>query len=104
MSANNILFNAKCNATTPDKINKAIIEFGDSYNNAVAEIIQDSKMLDENGEVFVKCTARILTNFKMTRNGPFKGVKITKNGNVIGKKILVDCWKGIGNHLMEIKK
>ncbi len=100
----NILFDTKGIAITPDKLNKKIKKFGESYNNTVQKIIEDSETLDKNGEVFIKCAARILSNFKMTRNGPFKGVKIAKNGNVIGKKILVNCWEEIGKNLIEIKK
>jgi hypothetical protein len=100
----NILFDTKGIAITPDKINKKIKKFGESYNNTVQKIIEDSETLEESGEVFIKCAARILSNFKMTRNGPFKGVKIGKNGNVIGKKILVNCWEEIGINLMEIRK
>ena len=100
----NILFDTKGIAITPDKINKKIIKFGEGYNNTVQKIIEDSEILDKSGEVFIKCAARILSNFKMTRNGPFKGVKIAKNGNVIGKKILVNCWEEIRKNLMEIRK
>jgi len=60
--------------------------------------------LDKDGEVFVRCTARILSSFGMTRAGPFKGVKIAENGNVNGKQILFDCWNQIGDGLLEIRK
>lgn len=100
----NILFDTKGIAITPDKINNKIGKFGESYNNTVQKIIEDSETLDKSGEVFIKCAVRILSNFKMTRNGPFKGVKIAPNGNVIGKKILVNCWEEIGENLIEIRK
>jgi hypothetical protein len=102
MGSNNILFNAEGDALTPDRIKEKIVDFEDSYSNAVHEIIQNSRVLDRNGEVFVKCTARILSNFRMTRRGPFKGVEITQNGNVNGKEILLNCWDRIGNHLLEV--
>ena len=100
MSFYNILFNAAGNAVVPDEISKKIGGFG--YNEAVHKTIQDSNGLDRSGVVFVKCTARILSNFGMTRSGPFKGVEIDENGNVNRKEILLNCWREIGDHLIEI--
>lgn len=102
MYSNNILLNDEGDALTPDIINKKIVDFKDSYSNATHEIIQNSRILDRNGEVFVKCTARILSSFLMTRSGPFRGVKITRNGNVNGEKLLLNCWDRIKDHLLEI--
>ena len=100
MSSSNILFNDPNNAITPNKIKKQIRSF--RYNDVVHEIIQASNDLDENGGVFIKCTARILSNFGMTRNGPFKGVGITENGGVKHKDILRKCWEEVGEQLIEI--
>jgi len=100
MSINNILFTSADEAITPHEISEIITRFG--YNDAVAKIIQNSKILDKNGKVFVKCAAIILSNFGMTRSGPFKGVKIAKNGDVNHKEILLDCWNEIGDRLIEI--
>ncbi len=38
----------------------------------------------------------------MTRSGPFNGIKITQNGNVKGKELLIKCWDIIGDHLIEV--
>lgn len=100
MTLNNILFNSADIAITPDEISKNIDGFG--YNDAIHKIIQESKELDREGEVFIKCTARILSNFGTTRSGPFKGVEINEAGNVNGKEILLNCWQVVGNHLLEI--
>lgn len=100
MSIRNILFNADGKAITPDEISKKIDSFG--YNDAVYKIIQDSKKLDRNGEVFLKCTSRILSNFGMTRSGPFKGVEIKQDGIVNRREILLTCWKTVGGRLIEI--
>lgn len=100
MSSNEILFDTIGNAISPDEISKKIEGFG--YNDTVYRIIQDSKKLDKDGEVFIKCTARILSNFGMTRSGPFRGVEIYENGNVKRKEILLDCWKEVGDRLIEI--
>ncbi|MBT9141250.1 MAG: hypothetical protein DDT30_01839 [Dehalococcoidia bacterium] len=101
MSSINILFNTEDNPITSDEISRKIDGF--AYNDAVQEIIKRSdEVLDRDGEVFIKCTARILSNFGMTRSGPFKGVKIAKNGNVNGKEKLLDCWDEIRERLIEI--
>ena len=100
MSSSNILFNDANNAITPNEIRKKILRF--SYNDVVHKIIQDSNDLDKNGEVFIKCTARILSNFGMTRSGRFKGIEIAENGNVNCKEILLNCWNEVGGRLLEI--
>lgn len=100
MSFKNILFDAAHNAIKPDEISQRIDDF--EYNDAVEKTIQDSKDLDRAGEVFVRCTARILSNFRMARSGPFKGVGIDVDGHVNREEILRDCWKEVGDHLIEI--
>ena len=84
-------------------IRNKIDGFGNSYNNSVKEIIGLSKTLDPEGTIFIRCAARILTNFKMTRRGPFEGVKISKEGHVIGGRILKTCWDEIGREIFDIK-
>jgi hypothetical protein len=88
-----ILFDAKGYAISPDEISDRILEFGDSYNNAVKEIINDSKVLDNDGEVFIKCASRILSNFGMTRSGAFHGKM---------NEVLHSCWNAGGTNLKEI--
>jgi hypothetical protein len=104
MGSKNLLFNLEGRAITSDEIRELIAKFGIGYKEAIQEIIQNSKVLDKDGEVFVRCTARILSNFGMTRSGPFKGVKMAENGNVNGKQILLKCWNQIGDGLIEIRK
>lgn len=101
MSSVNLLFNSRGRAITPNEIRKKIAEF--SYKEATREIIEKSKGLDKDGEVFVTCTARILSNFGMTRAGAFKGVGIASNGEINGKEILLECWNEIGNDLITIR-
>ncbi len=78
---------------SPEEIKKQITIFG--YNRAVHKIIQDSKILDRKGEVFIKCASLILSNFKMTRSGPFKEDERKK-------EILVNCWNEVGDLLFKI--
>ena len=72
MSSKEILFDVEGLAITPAQISERVVEFGDSYNDATQEIIYASKILDKDGEVFIKCASRILSNFGMTRSGPFR--------------------------------
>jgi hypothetical protein len=104
MGSKNLLFNLEGRAITSDEIREKIAKFGISYKKAIQEIIQNSKVLDKDGEVFVRCTARILSSFGMTRSGPFKGVKMAEDGNVNDKQILLECWNQIGDGLIEIRK
>ena len=101
MSFQNILFH-RGKAIAPDEICDIITAFG--YHDAVRQIFQDSKVLDSGGDVFIKCAAHILVNFKMTRAGPFKGLRIDEHGHVTGQEKLVDCWKVVGKQLIEINK
>jgi hypothetical protein len=94
VSSSEILFDAKGFAISHSKISKRIIAFGDSYNDAVKGIIHNSMVLDNNGEVFIKCASRILKNFGMTRSGPF---------HVNCDERLHDCWNVVGANLIEIK-
>ncbi|MFC1904491.1 hypothetical protein ACFLXT_01820 [Chloroflexota bacterium] len=89
----NILFTAAGYAITPEEIREKIAIFG--YNDAVHRIIQDSNKLDRKGEVFIKCASLILSNFKMTRSGPFKEYEKRK-------EILVNCWNEVGELLLKI--
>ena len=93
MGINNILFTATGDAITPDEICEKIACFG--YNDAVAQIIQNSKILDKNGEVFVKCASLILSHFGMTRSGRFKEFEKQR-------EILVNCWTEVGEYLIKI--
>jgi hypothetical protein len=93
MSPSEILFDTNGQAISPIEISEKIIAFGDSYNDAVKEIINNSKVLDNEGEVFIKCASRILSNFRMTRAGPFHGNS---------KEKLQICWNVVGANLLEI--
>jgi len=104
MKGRPILFSLEGNALSPEKINQEIVDFGDSYNNTVQATIKDSRELKLNQEVFIRSAARILSNFKMTRGGTFKGLEITEDGDNKGKEVLLNCWKAIGDNLIEIKK
>ena len=98
-SKNLLLYDLEGSAITLGKMRQLIANF--SYKEATRDIIRDSKVLDK--DRFIKCTARILSNFGMTRAGPFKGVEIAEDGNVHGNEILFKCWNEIGDNLLEIR-
>ena len=102
MSWKNVLFHPEEDtAMTPDEIRGKIAEF--RYKKTTTEIIQNSQKLDKHGEVFVECTASILSNFKMTRSGPFKGVGVTSDKKITGREILLQCWDEIGDDVLAIR-
>ena len=90
-----ILIDAEGHAISHLEISEKIKNFGDGYNDAAKEIIVDSKILDNDGKLFIKCASRILSSFGMTRAGPFHENRDEK---------LRDCWNEIGAELMEINK
>lgn len=88
-----ILFDARGLTVPPNVISNKISEFGESYTDATRDIIQGSRVLDKDGEVFIKCASRILSNFKMTRRGIF-------HDNL--EDTLYECWSLIGTNLVEL--
>ena len=92
MGPSEILLDAKGHAISHIEISERIKAFGDSYSDAIKEIIDKSKILDNEG-VFIDCASRILKNFGMTRSGPF-------HGNYNEK--LRSCWNAVGAKLREI--
>jgi len=95
MRSREILLDVNGHAISPSEINNKINDFGDSYNNTVEEIIKNTKILDNDGEIFTKYAYRILSNFGMTRRGPFQKNPIER---------LYDCWGAVGADLIEINK
>lgn len=95
MSTCNILFDANGLAVTSSEVSLNIKEFGESYKDTIFRIIRGSRVLDKDGNVFIKCASSILKNFKMTRRGVFH-----ENLN----ETLNDCWSVIGNSLLDINR
>lgn len=99
MTSRNLLFN-KVGAMSPEEIRQKVADF--RYKEATRDIIRDSAVLDAEGTVFVGCAARILTNFGMTRSGPFQGLRVSANGRVKGGEILLKCWADISDDVVDI--
>lgn len=96
MRRNRILFTPEGIAIHPQKIHEEISRFRKDYIETTYRIIQNSGELDRHGEVFIKCASLLLSNFGMTRSGPFK-----KDENT--NKRLLNCWKEVGGSLIDIK-
>jgi len=96
MRKDRILFNPEGIAISPQKIQNKISQFRNDYIETTYKIIQDSEKLDRNGKVFVNCASLILSNFGMTRSGPFKKDKSID-------EILLGCWNEVGNGLIKIR-
>jgi len=94
MSLSKVMLDIDDRVLTPEAIKELIASFGESYTVATKDIIDKSQSLDQGGETFIWCAARILSNFGMTRAGIFhRDMKI----------ILRDCWNVVGLDLLEIK-
>jgi len=96
MRSHRILFTSEGIAIHPQKIHDEISRFRKDYIETTYKIIQYSGELDTNGEVFIKCASLILSNFGMTRSGPFK-----KDENI--NKRLLNCWNEVGDSLIDVK-
>ena len=96
MRSDRILFTSDGIAIHPQEIHDEISRFRKDYIETTHKIIQYSGELDRNGEVFTKCASLILSNFGMTRTGPFK-----KDENI--NERLLNCWDEVGDSLIDIK-
>lgn len=84
-------------------VSACIKRFGTSYAETVRKIIESTDILNE--EVFMKNAAILLSNFGMTRRGPFFGVGIDGEGNVQDPNDkLRSCWDQVGGEILSVKK
>jgi len=85
-------------------VEKCMKKFGRSYSRTVQEIIRNTR--DEiNEDIFIKNAARLMSNFKMTRRGPFKGVGLFGGkGPDNDQKILNASWKAIERSVLDLKQ
>ena len=91
-----ILFDQYGNPLPPAAIKKAVNCFGASYTATIHDIIRRSAG-GITKDIFYKSVAQLMANFKMTRNGLFKGVKCL-NGKVQDPNgQIAACWTIVGN-------
>lgn len=97
-----VLFIKKGTPIKPDSIRNSITTFGNNYNQTVREIIKNS----ENGinkQIFSRNVAILMTKFKMTRSGPFKGVKFSDGKVEDPNEQIATCWERIGNDVVKLR-
>ena len=89
---------------SPDQIKQEISNFGHGYNRTVMEIIHGSRN-ELTREVFLKNVAVLMSNFLMTRSGPFRGVRYNRReAKVVGEDKIGPCWKAAGKNMTELKE
>ncbi|MBN1546226.1 MAG: hypothetical protein JW902_06170 [Syntrophaceae bacterium] len=82
-------------------VKNCIAKFGVSYKNTVQEVIRNTSD-GLNKRVFCENVTKLLANFKMTRRGPFKGVKYT-GGTYKDPGIVESCWDVAHQDLIQIR-
>jgi len=102
VSSLKILFEENGKPIEPRVITTCIRDFGNSYNETVREIIVKSdKGVDR--DIFRQNVARLMPNFKMTRQGPFKGVSYSSAVVEDPKGQIKLCWKAIGVSALKLR-
>jgi hypothetical protein len=102
VSSLKILFKENGKPIESRVITKCIGDFGNSYNETVREIIVKSgKGVDR--EIFHQNVARLMPNFKMTRQGPFKGVSYSSGVVKDPKGQIAACWEAIGDSALKLR-
>ena len=97
-----ILFDRNGNPMSPESIRRSIINFGHSYNETVREVINKSRT-SVNREIFFENMAKLMPNFKMTRAGPFKGIRYSNGVVKDPKRKIRACWEEIGHETVKLR-
>jgi hypothetical protein len=98
-----VLFDSRYKPLPPNLIRESINGFGDGYNKVVRQVIENSdRRLDK--RVFCENVAMLMPNFKMTRQGPFKGVKIVGRSVKDPEGIIAGCWKEVGKNATALRR
>jgi hypothetical protein len=90
----------------PREITRCIHDFGPRYAETVSTIIRNTKESALDKQLFLRNSAILLSNFKMTRRGPFKGVSFKKGNKcevIDPHNKLHECWSCAGEDLLTIK-
>lgn len=98
-----ILFAKNGNPIKPSVISKAISKFGNSYKKTVREIITNSHN-EVDCNVFFQNAAKLLANFKMTRQGPFKGIRYFGGKAIDPNRKIAACWESIGDSAIKLRE
>lgn len=96
-----VLFDENGSPLHPMFIMGCVSCFTESYQKTVREVITDSTR-GLSRDQFVRNVARVMVSFKMTRQGPFRGVKF--KGDVIDPSGLIErCWSAVGKGVLELR-
>ena len=99
-----VLFDSSGNPHPKAYIKKCVGKFGRSYSLTIREIISATQDRIDKG-IFLNNTAKLMSNFKMTRKGPFKGVGVfNRNGFDNDRGILSESWNAIGESVLDLKE
>lgn len=88
----------------PEEISDAISAFGSGYTRTIHQVILTTDNTDIDKAIFIENTARILSSFKMTRNGPFKGIGFDSKGQIKGPVAkLGECWVAVRSEIAALQ-
>jgi hypothetical protein len=99
-----VLFDSSGNPYPGAYIKQCVSAFGEGYSEAVQIIIRRSKDgVDE--DIFLKSSAKLMSSFKMTRSGPFKGVGRPDAKDLDNdRRVLSASWEAIAESVLELKE
>lgn len=98
----NILFDAKGNPIPLKQIETCVSVFVQSYRRTMQDIITRSQPgLTRN--IFFQNVAQLMPNFKMTRQGCFKGVKFHRGVVQDPNGQIGNCWAVCGHDVLQIR-
>jgi len=99
-----VLFDNSGNPPPKAYIGKCLEKFGRTYSLTVQEITGATHDRIDKG-IFLNNAAKLMSNFKMTRRGPFKGVRVfNRKGFDNDRGIVSESWKAIGESVLDLKK
>jgi hypothetical protein len=98
-----ILFDKNGNPLSPSIVRKSINSFGKSYNATVQKVISHSaRGMDK--DIFFQNVAVLMPNFKMTRSGPFKGIRYASGRVVDPRGQIAACWNAVGTDAVQTRR
>ena len=98
-----VLFDKRYKPLAPKRIRESIKRFGHGYNKVVRQVIENSdRRLDE--RIFYENVATLMPNFKMTRKGPFRGVRVVRGTVQDPEGIIAGCWKEVEKNATALRR
>lgn len=99
-----VLFHKDRSPIDPRCIKRFAHSFPKGYQTVVRTVIEKSRELDRE-ETFKDLVATLMSSFKMTRRGPFQGVKVYKGRGVDNQqRILETCWTAVQDKLHSLRQ